>query len=201
MPEEIPDRALAQKIDEYHGGQHSALYAIASCIRANERGAVNADTVTRGVKELRDFATLDGGYMMAEAADLADALERWGKRYHLSPFIIAYIDAALWSSSCNETENDDTPLSDRYSMADIDSLSMDRIVKECEDFIGQCKPEDLELQRDDQNGHDFWLSRNGHGAGFFDRGLGDAGDRLQEIARGMGESDIYVGDDKKLYVS
>lgn len=32
-------------------------------------------------------------------------------------------------------------------------------------------------------GHDFWLSRNGHGAGFFDRGNDPVFDRLQDAAR------------------
>ena len=50
-----------------------------------------------------------------------------------------------------------------------------------------------------QAGRDFWFSRNGHGAGYFDRGLGDVGDALQTAARGAGSVDIYRGDDGKLY--
>jgi hypothetical protein len=52
-------------------------------------------------------------------------------------------------------------------------------------------------------GHDLWLTRNGHGAGFWDRnelkkdGLGD---KLSDIARKMGEKDPYVGDDGKVYI-
>lgn len=33
-------------------------------------------------------------------------------------------------------------------------------------------------------GHDFYLTRCGHGAGFWDRGLGDLGDRLTKVAKG-----------------
>lgn len=50
-------------------------------------------------------------------------------------------------------------------------------------------------------GHDFWLTRNHHGAGFFDRGLGELGDRLTAVCKPYGETDLYVGDDGKLYVS
>lgn len=50
-----------------------------------------------------------------------------------------------------------------------------------------------------QMGHDLWLTRNGHGAGFWDRGLGELGDALSEIARGMGEVHLILGDDGKLY--
>jgi hypothetical protein len=35
-----------------------------------------------------------------------------------------------------------------------------------------------------QCGHDIILTANGHGAGFWDRGLGDAGNKLTEATRG-----------------
>jgi hypothetical protein len=35
-------------------------------------------------------------------------------------------------------------------------------------------------------GHDFVLSANGHGTGFWDRGLGDLGDQLHELTAGFG---------------
>ena len=43
-------------------------------------------------------------------------------------------------------------------------------------------------------GHDFYLTRNRHGAGFWDRGLGELGDRLTELSDPYGESDLYIGD-------
>jgi hypothetical protein len=51
-----------------------------------------------------------------------------------------------------------------------------------------------------QAGHDFWLTRNGHGAGFWDRGLGVVGDDLTEAATCFGECNPYKGDDGKIYV-
>lgn len=39
-------------------------------------------------------------------------------------------------------------------------------------------------------GHDFWLSRNGHGTGFWDRGL-TVGEALHTAARAMGEVYLY----------
>jgi hypothetical protein len=49
-------------------------------------------------------------------------------------------------------------------------------------------------------GTDFWLTRNHHGAGFWDRGLGDVGDKLTANSHPYGETDLYVGDDGKLYL-
>ena len=48
-------------------------------------------------------------------------------------------------------------------------------------------------------GHDFWLTRNGHGAGYWDRGLGEVGDALTTAAEVYGSCDLYVGDDGKIY--
>ena len=47
----------------------------------------------------------------------------------------------------------------------------------------------------EQAGRDFWLTRNGHGAGFWDRGLGVIGDRLTKAAHAYGEVALYVNDD------
>lgn len=48
-------------------------------------------------------------------------------------------------------------------------------------------------------GHDFWLTRNGHGAGFWDRGLGALGERLTQAAEVYSSVDLYVSDDGLIY--
>jgi hypothetical protein len=48
--------------------------------------------------------------------------------------------------------------------------------------------------------HDFWLTRNHEGAGFWDRGLGSLGDDLTNGADAYGECWLVVGDDGKLYI-
>lgn len=47
--------------------------------------------------------------------------------------------------------------------------------------------EDREWTVGEQIGHDFMLTRNGHGAGFWDRGLGEVGDYLTANCRPYGE--------------
>lgn len=47
-------------------------------------------------------------------------------------------------------------------------------------------------------GHDFWLTRNHHGSGFLDRGLGQVGDILTAAAKSFGEVNLYVDDDFKV---
>lgn len=54
-------------------------------------------------------------------------------------------------------------------------------------------------------GHDLWLTRNGHGAGFWDRGLGsfngyDIGDSLTIACKTLGSKDAYEGGDGLIYL-
>ena len=78
----------------------------------------------------------------------------------------------------------------------------------CQDFLGAVEDQ-LDMGHDDivaagwgpeQAGHDLWLTRNGHGTGFWDRGYGNVGDRFANIARTMGGQDVYVGDDGMAYL-
>lgn len=47
-----------------------------------------------------------------------------------------------------------------------------------------------------------WLAKLGdHGAGFWDRGLGQVGDDLTAQAHAAGEVDAYLGDDGLVYLS
>lgn len=46
---------------------------------------------------------------------------------------------------------------------------------------------------DEQLGHDLWLTRQGHGAGFWDRGYPyEIGNELTEYAKALGTVDIYI---------
>lgn len=46
----------------------------------------------------------------------------------------------------------------------------------------------------EQLGHDLWLTRNGHGVGFWDRGLGELGSDLTKAASAMGEQWLYTAE-------
>lgn len=52
----------------------------------------------------------------------------------------------------------------------------------------------------EQLGHDIWLTRNGHGSGFFDRGY-DLEDKLMSAARSLKEVDLYFSDAGRLVFS
>ncbi len=112
------------------------------------------------------------------------------------PFFQAYIEAALWSS----TDDKGDPFDDCYSLDDIAPTSLAEALEDCQAFQ-ESNREDLAEINPAQAGHDFWLTRNRHGAGFWDRGLGAVGKRLTDCAHAYGSCDLYVGDDGQVYFS
>lgn len=76
----------------------------------------------------------------------------------------SYLTTALWSSN----DEDDLSL-ERYAIRDISDALMEGSRRDCESFCAQ-HADDLNRGGLDQEqiGQALWLSRNGHGAGFFD---------------------------------
>jgi hypothetical protein len=106
----------------------------------------------------------------------------------------AYIECALWASTDEQGE----PL--ESSDALLSDMAREQMHAEVDDFLNLIEAEKVPLDgwTDEQIGHDFWLSRNGHGAGFWDRGL-PSGDTLHRWAKTYGDCDLYVGDDGEIY--
>jgi hypothetical protein len=117
---------------------------------------------------------------------------------YIDEFVQAYEECLLWSS-VDETYEEQTTFQDGgYGVEDIHPDTAAGHVLECVDFIRH-NLEDLDGIDAGQAGHDFWLTRNHHGAGFWDRGLGEVGDRLTKAAHVYGGVDPYLGDDGKIH--
>lgn len=118
----------------------------------------------------------------------------------------AYIDCALWSSSANRWEGDDVSLS--RTDAELAEETRKQMREDVEGFLNGADQAALEFWGDNEGdeaiGHDFWLTRNRHGAGFWDRWSGEsegarAGKKLTDDAHPYGEVYLYIGDDGKIY--
>ena len=110
-------------------------------------------------------------------------------------FLNAYIKAALWSSA----DENDVPLDINYGITDLSGELMDRMIEDCAAFLAKADiPDNLRPQA----GHDFWLTRNGHGTGFWDHPEIYGEEKAQELsalAETFGVVDLYVGDDGRIY--
>lgn len=113
---------------------------------------------------------------------------------YVDSFISSYLECALWSS----TDEEGNPLDNDYDESYFAQSALDEAKKDCVNFIWMNR----EYLRDldpGQSGHDFWLTRNRHGAGFWDRGLGEVGAILTKASHSFGSSDIYVDEDHQLH--
>lgn len=123
-------------------------------------------------------------------------------RTKLHPRLASYIETALWSSTDDQGE----PLDAEYDWTDFAEGELDKAERDIDSFMNQANsflPDDFYDEHDSETViHDFWLTRNRHGAGFWD---GDyeksVGEKLTKLSHKFGEVDIYIGDDGKLYFS
>lgn len=126
-----------------------------------------------------------------------EAAERFAK---LDGFTQGYVEGLFFTWTGNDGDPGD---------ANLDQLSEDawkQIIEDCADFAASnadniYNAHSLRHDYDDHRaGVDFLFTRNRHGTGFWDRGLGDVGDELTKNAHPYGSCDLYLGDDGKLYL-
>jgi hypothetical protein len=147
----------------------------------------------------------------------------------LDAFTLGYIESAMWTLTLSWYECDDcgTKGYDWHGgvcpechgdihehTEDCDDLGLDaltpevlaRAIADCKTFQERYR-EDLDEASDEQkdrtdahHGHDFWLTRNGHGCGFWDRGYDeDLSERLTRAAKSFGSDDWMADLDGKVY--
>lgn len=109
--------------------------------------------------------------------------------------IAAGVVEAFWC-----THEDQDEFKDALYLAGEFWHAIDRAVTEFLANMPEGFMEKLPLSLD-QIGNDLWFTAQGHGVGFWDRGLGAVGDRLTEIAGDTELADVepYVGDDGLVY--
>ena len=118
-----------------------------------------------------------------------------------------YVATLLWSSINSDSYDDDSvpetldgaPPSNRFA-ADCLADVRDFLRANAAALAGYCNLQGYGLLDGLTHAmHDFALTRNHHGAGFWDRGVGKVGDVLTEAAHTYGGFDPYLGDDGLVY--
>ena len=103
----------------------------------------------------------------------------------------AYIECAIWSS---EPDGED------WGDLEVAPETLERFASDCAEFLAANG--DAVGGGSSQAGYDFWLTRNGHGAGFWDGDWPEPqASTLTDAARAFGVCELYVGDDGKIYAT
>ncbi|MBT2609907.1 hypothetical protein J7I97_16905 [Streptomyces sp. ISL-87] len=112
----------------------------------------------------------------------------------LSLFAEQYISSALADVHNSEEWTRDTP----PTLDDLSDLTKARMLNDCASF--RYAAASLFEGRESDAGHDFWMTRNGHGAGFWDGDWSDPAATILDVAsRACGEFALYVGDDGRIH--
>lgn len=122
-----------------------------------------------------------------------------------------FLECALWTATCNgQAEHDDCRGEDcdagldglGYEVFSFSTYDHEQARQLCADFVTLVQSFQRDILDDldpAQVGHDFWLTSQHHGAGFWDRGLGDRGDLLTKWSQTFSFESPYVGDDKEIH--
>lgn len=188
----------------------------------DEKGVVQseehrADCIAYIEKHCREAAKINGAAGEDEAAQNRelDAMIRYlrsapveGWVGELDEFTSAYIQAALWSTTDWADESGGEHLDQNYGPEHLSPETLARFKADCAKFqalYGHLLTKANRRRRDDISpealgGHDFWLTREGHGAGFWD---GDweksVGETLTAAAKSFGELELEVGDAGRIH--
>ena len=118
----------------------------------------------------------------------------------------SYLAAALWTG----TDDEGNPLDDNFTVRDFADEARRSARSDLEAFwfeasfvIDVLTHDGQEVPEPSNWPHDFWLNRNGHGTGFWDKEerYGAAAEVLSVIAKRAGEVDVYVGDNGEVFFS
>lgn len=130
----------------------------------------------------------------------------------------AYLETALWSTAYvdplngydSEDERVDEPLDSFAAPGDLSEQVYETALVEIEALLDTLEG-DADLSRHMEHylaamnspsrdshdlaalfGHDFWLTRNGHGAGAWDRGAGESGEEVSRLMRSYGGTCLWL---------
>jgi len=123
---------------------------------------------------------------------------------NLDDFTSQYIITALWSSNDESDPSGGEPLDSNYDILDLAPSCLQAMTEDCAGFQAEnqellAAASEQDGQDAERQGHDFWLTRCGHGAGYWDGDYPTTGDGLTEAAKKWGSVDLYVGDDDMIY--
>lgn len=124
-------------------------------------------------------------------------------------FVRGYVEAMLWANTYDGRHPsgmfdmaDDALADVRDGTLTLDDAAAAELREDCADFL---TPQVVRLIQGAMRrsggygfvgaGHDFALTRNGHGAGFWDRGLGIVGEALTTLAKSYGTRSLFVDSD------
>jgi len=155
-----------------------------------------------------DTSETELNYLMGLAVNDSETIEQGLRDYaielasvpghngaDIDAMVLGYLDCQLWAQTDYDRDDDmsgEPKLDANYDVSDISSEYVEALHNEIAGIVAEhplAVRMYLKTRASEYFGHDFYLTREGHGAGFWDRGLGQLGDYLTQIAKSYGSAD------------
>lgn len=125
---------------------------------------------------------------------IPSARDAWRQIAREDLFVRAYLECALWTSDPDPSPGEWAEHDD-WTIDNIDPESIAAVLEDCDAFR-ESAGNLLDDADPVQAGHDFWLTRNGHGAGFWDRPRDTypndpTGRQLTDLSKPYGEANVW----------
>jgi hypothetical protein len=180
-------------------GTNNAGHLTAPGSRYGRTAADIAPYVYRVARAKRNTSESMLDHLMRMAVNDSETPQRWLRQYaqalsgaDIDDMVTGYLDAQLWAQQ-DMDRDDDSLLDAHYSRDDIAPEYVESVREE---FVALVTEHPLAVrmygaQRQyhssdgsvwEHFGHDYYLTREHHGVGFWGRGLGELGDYLTDIA-------------------
>ena len=115
---------------------------------------------------------------------------------NLKDFVTGYVNCLYWVEDSGETKNEERLSTEAFLIC---VLECNRFLANAKTYVGGLIPENYF----EQAGHDFYLTRNGHGSGFWDKPeiYGEKYSKiLTEISNQFGCTNFYISDDGEIEI-
>lgn len=118
---------------------------------------------------------------------------------HLNAFIAGYLEAIIFAECATDQHGEEI---ENLAGYEFSLVAQEFCKQECARFLDTfgglvnlaVQSESVDYDHT-QAGRDLWFTRQGHGVGFWDRGLGAIGDHLTTASKTFGERYIFINDD------
>ncbi|UTU07726.1 hypothetical protein CcrC1_gp535 [Caulobacter phage C1] len=160
------------------------------------------DAARRLIEEYETAQTDHQGTYVDESAALIASADAFTRQY---------IASALWTGVELPYGDDRADSGGAYDLEEdsIIPATLRDMIEDCATFqrdnadtLAKAYESDVYIQGERYNasnaGHDFWLTRNGHGAGFWDRGLEEVGEALTKACKAFGEYYLAMSDNGEI---
>jgi len=138
---------------------------------------------------------------------------------YLKEVVRGYVETALWTEEERLEDEmgydeDDDEMSEidaiiksynkkdfsNFEKEDIDADSLLDTYSDIKEFTNLLSDSTLDEVEPFDLGMDFWLTRNGHGSGFWDRGYSEETEEdLMSVVKNFKEKNLVIGDDLMLH--